>query len=134
MPASALTGRSPAPSAAHTRRQRDRAAMQQTINSRWSSYARRRPQRVVHWFHVSSPGELDVMRKTRILWLGVTLVAIVNLLLTLQGELKFSPTDERPERGDASERFDEPREARFDAPDAAARSDVARRQPVDDRL
>jgi len=64
------------------------------------------------------------MRKAQILWLGVTVVAIASLLLTLRT---------RPERGDSSERFEEEVEARFDAPDAAARSDLARRQPVDGR-
>ena len=43
------------------------------------------------------------MRKTRILWLGATTVAIGSLLLTLQT---------RPERGDTTERFEEPGEAR----------------------
>src|SRR4030095_3146758 len=38
------------------------------------------------------------------------------------------------ERDDTSERFDERTEARFDAPDAAARSDLARRQPTDGGL
>ena len=40
----------------------------------------------------------------------------------------------RPERRDTSERFDGRGEARFDAPDAAARSDLARRRPVDARI
>ena len=64
------------------------------------------------------------MRKAHILWLGVTLVAIAGLLMARQT---------RPERRDTL-RFEEPGEARFDAPDAAARSDLARRQPVDGRL
>src|SRR5690348_16848098 len=64
------------------------------------------------------------MRNAQLLWLGATTVAIGILLLTLQT---------RPERGDTSERFDEELEARFDSPDAAARSDLARRQPTDGR-
>lgn len=65
------------------------------------------------------------MRKAHILWLVATMVAIGSLLLTLQT---------RRERGDTSERFDEPGEARLDAPDAAAQSDLARRQPTDGGL
>src|SRR5688572_27102853 len=69
-----------------------------------------------------------MMRITGILWLGATTVAIGSLLLTLQT---------RPERRDtATERFEEPGETepRFDEPDAAARADLARRQPTDGRL
>ncbi len=62
------------------------------------------------------------MRKAQIFWIGATMVAIATLLLTLQT---------RPERGDTPERFDEAGEARVDAPDAAAHSDLARRQPTD---
>jgi photosystem II stability/assembly factor-like uncharacterized protein len=58
------------------------------------------------------------MRKTQILWLGATTVAIGSLLLMLQT---------RPQRRD-------PSKPRLDAPDAAARSDLARRQPTDARL
>src|SRR3954452_11366437 len=58
------------------------------------------------------------MRKGHILWLGATTVAIGSLLLTLHS---------RPERRDRTT-------PRFDAPDAAARSDLARRQPTDGRL
>ena len=65
------------------------------------------------------------MRKVQSLWLVATMVAIGSLLLTLHTQ---------PERGDTSERRDEPGEARFDEPDAAARSDLARRQPTDGRL
>ena len=65
------------------------------------------------------------MRKTRIFWLAATAVAIGGLLMTLHT---------RPERRDTSERFDEPGEARVDAPDAAAHSDLARRQPTDSRI
>src|SRR5688500_865782 len=65
-----------------------------------------------------------MMRNAHILWLGATTVAIGMLLLTLQT---------RPERGDTSERFKEPGEARTDEPGAAARSDLARRQPTDGR-
>src|SRR5689334_25422647 len=61
------------------------------------------------------------MRKTQILWLSATTVAIAGLLITLQ-----TP----PERGETFERFDEAGEARSDEPDAAARSDLARRQPA----
>jgi hypothetical protein len=67
------------------------------------------------------------MRKTRIFWLAATIVAIGGLLLTLH-------TRPPAERHDTSERFDERAEARFDAPDAAARSDLARRQPTDGGL
>src|SRR5687767_8233321 len=84
-----------------------------------------RPSNCSKCFHVSSQGELNVMRKTRIFWLAATVVAIGGLLMTLQT---------RPERGDTPERFDEAGEARVDAPDAAARSDLARRQPVDARI
>ena len=71
------------------------------------------------------------MRKAQIFWIGVTIVAIGSLLLMLHT---------RRERGDALlpfqavERFAEADEARTDAPDAAARSDLARRQPIDGRL
>jgi hypothetical protein len=58
------------------------------------------------------------MRKGHILWLGATLVAIGSLLLTLQT---------RPERHAT-------KTPRFDEPDAAARSDIARRQATDGRL
>src|SRR5690349_19528572 len=69
------------------------------------------------------------MRKAQILWLGATMVATGSLLLTLQT---------RPEHRDtwfrfqATERFEEPgeKEPRFDEPDAAARADLARRQPA----
>jgi hypothetical protein len=57
------------------------------------------------------------MRRARILPLIATTVAIGSLLLTLQT---------RPERYDTTTRFDEP--------DAAARSDLARRQPSDGQL
>jgi photosystem II stability/assembly factor-like uncharacterized protein len=66
-------------------------------------------------------------RETRILWLAATLV-IGSLLLTLLT---------RPELRDiTTERFEEPGETepRFDEPDAAARADLARRQPVDARV
>jgi hypothetical protein len=56
--------------------------------------------------------------KGRILWLGATTVAIGSLLMALQS---------RPERRDTTT-------PRFDEPDAAARSDLARRQPTDGRL
>jgi hypothetical protein len=65
------------------------------------------------------------MRKARLLWFGATTVAIGTLLLTLKT---------RPDRGDTPERFDEAGEARLDSPDAAARSDLARRQPADGGL
>jgi hypothetical protein len=65
------------------------------------------------------------MRTTRIFWLGATAVAIGSLLMTLHT---------RPERRDTSERFDDTGEARVDAPDAAAHSDLARRQPTDRRI
>ena len=58
------------------------------------------------------------MRKARILWLVVTTMAIGGLLMTLQ-----TP----PERRETST-------PRLDEPDAAARSDLARRQPTDGRL
>src|SRR3954469_4386858 len=58
------------------------------------------------------------MRKGHILWLGATAVAIGSLLLTLHP---------RPQRRDTTT-------PRFDSPDAAARSDLARRQPADGRL
>ncbi|MEO7133889.1 MAG: hypothetical protein ABI024_06670, partial [Vicinamibacterales bacterium] len=58
------------------------------------------------------------MRIGRIFWLGATTVAMGSLLLTLQT---------RPERRDAPA-------PRFDEPGAAARSDLARRQPSDGRL
>src|SRR5687767_9482500 len=56
--------------------------------------------------------------RPRILWLAATTMAIGSLLLTLQT---------RPERRDTTT-------PRFDAPDAAAHSDLARRQPADGRL
>ena len=67
------------------------------------------------------------MRKAQILWLGATMVAIGSLLITLQT---------RPERRDTvTERFYERGEdERFDEPDAAAQSDLARRQPTDGGL
>ncbi len=65
------------------------------------------------------------MRKAQITWFGATLAAIGALLLTLHTQ---------PGRRDMRERFDETREARTDAPDAAAQSDLARRQPVDGRI
>jgi hypothetical protein len=58
------------------------------------------------------------MRTARLFWLGATTVAIGSLLMTL-------PT--RPERRDTTT-------PRFDEPGAAARSDLARRQPTDGRL
>lgn len=58
------------------------------------------------------------MRKARILWLGVTTVAVGSLLTTLST---------RPERRDTAT-------PRFDEPGAAARSDLARRQPTDGRV
>ena len=63
------------------------------------------------------------MRNAPMLWFGATTMAIGVLLLTLQT---------RPER-DTPERFEEPGEARNDEPAAAARSDLARRQPTDGR-
>ena len=60
------------------------------------------------------------MRKAQILWLGATTVAISSLLVTLQT---------RPERRDAATPTLEA--PRFDEPGAAARSDLARRQPPD---
>jgi hypothetical protein len=65
------------------------------------------------------------MRKAQSFWIGATSLAIGTLLLTLQT---------RPERGDTAERFEEPGEARTDEPDAAAQSDLARRQPTDGRI
>src|SRR5215212_1038544 len=58
------------------------------------------------------------MRKAHILWLGGTTVAIGSLLMTLHT---------RPERRDRTT-------PRHDEPGAAARSDLARRQPADRRL
>src|SRR3954471_804686 len=58
------------------------------------------------------------MRKAQILWLGATTVAIGSLLLTLHTG---------PQRRDTTT-------PRVDSPDAAARSDLARRQPADRRL
>src|SRR3954452_3242637 len=58
------------------------------------------------------------MRKAQILWFGAAMVASGSLLLTLHT---------RPERRDITA-------PRVDAPDAAARSDLARRQPTDGRL
>ena len=57
------------------------------------------------------------MRVGAVLWLGVTMAAIGTLLM---------PLHTRPERDTTMPRFDEP--------DAAARSDLARRQPTDGRL
>ena len=54
------------------------------------------------------------MSTARILWHGVTLVAIGSLLMTLHT---------RPEHRDATA-------PRFDAPEAAAQADLARRQPT----
>ncbi len=59
LPTSPLTGRSQAPSAAHTRRHRD-PAMQQTINFRWSSRSRRcreldEPDAAAAIWHAVSP-------------------------------------------------------------------------------
>src|SRR5688572_15595217 len=65
------------------------------------------------------------MRKAQIFWSGATIVAIGSLLLTHQP---------RPQRGETPARSDEAGEARADAPDAAARADLARRQPTDGRL
>lgn len=61
------------------------------------------------------------MRNLTVL-LGVTAMAIGSLLLTLHT---------RPPRGDAPQRVDEAGQARLDAPDASAHSDLARRQPTD---
>src|SRR5215218_7269173 len=58
------------------------------------------------------------MCRAQILWFGATTVAIGSLLMLLQT---------RPERRDTTT-------PRFDEPDAAARSDLARRQPTDGRL
>jgi hypothetical protein len=58
------------------------------------------------------------MRTARILWLGATTVAIGSLVMSLQT---------RPERRDSTSPL-------FDEPGAAARSDLARRQPSDARL
>jgi photosystem II stability/assembly factor-like uncharacterized protein len=58
------------------------------------------------------------MRITRILWLAATTAAIGSLLMTLPGQ---------PEHREAAV-------PRFDEPGAAARSDLARRQPADGRL
>jgi hypothetical protein len=65
------------------------------------------------------------MRNTRSLWLAATTVAIGTLLLTL-GELKLPPASPRLERDTTA--------PRYDAPDAAAESDLARRQPADARI
>jgi hypothetical protein len=65
------------------------------------------------------------MRNAEILWISATAVAIGALLLSLQT---------RPQRGGTRELFDEAGEARVDAPDAAAHSDLARRQPTDRAL
>src|SRR5687767_7181992 len=62
--------------------------------------------------------DIPAMTRNRIFWLGATTVAISGLLLTLQ-----TP----PERRDRTT-------PRFDEPDAAAQSDLARRQPADGRL
>jgi photosystem II stability/assembly factor-like uncharacterized protein len=61
---------------------------------------------------------MELMRTTRILWLGATTLAISGLLLTLQT---------RPEQRDRTT-------PRFDEPDAAAQSDLARRRPSDGRV
>src|SRR5687767_464766 len=61
----------------------------------------------------------DLMRTERNLWRGATTLTIgILLLMTLQT---------RPERSHTTT-------PRFDEPGAAARSDLARRQPVDARL
>src|SRR5215208_4212004 len=67
------------------------------------------------------------MRETRILWLAATAV-IGSLLLTFLTRSELRDTE--------TERFEEPGETepRFDEPDAAARADLARRQPTDARL
>ena len=59
-----------------------------------------------------------MVRTIRILWLGATTVAIGSLLMTLH-----TP----PERRDWTT-------PRHDEPDAAARSDLARRQPINGRF
>src|SRR5436190_11182320 len=107
-------GRSQSPSAAHTRRHRDRAGMQHTMNLRWSSYARNKLITVLHWSHVDRFKGFR-MRKAQTLWLGATMVAIGSLLMSLQP---------RHERRDTTR-------PRVDEPGAAARSDLARRQPTD---
>src|SRR5688572_27359595 len=58
------------------------------------------------------------LMRRRILWLAATTVAIGSLLMTLQT---------RPQRRDTAT-------PRFDEPGAAARDDLARRQPIDGRL
>ena len=58
------------------------------------------------------------MCRAQNLWLGATTLAIGSLLITMQT---------RPERRDTTA-------PRFDDPGAAARSDLARRQPIDGRL
>src|SRR4051812_717735 len=57
------------------------------------------------------------MRKAQVLWLGAAMVASGSLLLTLHT---------RPQRHDTTT-------PRLDAPDAAARADLARRQPTGGR-
>src|SRR5688572_29252325 len=61
---------------------------------------------------------LALMRRAPLLWLGATTVAIGRLLMTFEMG---------PERRDTTA-------ARFDEPGAAARDDLARRQPADGRL
>ena len=86
--------------------------MPETIRFRWSSYTRATLRSVCSLVTVCR------LCANRILWLGATTVAIGSLLLTLQT---------RPERRDTTT-------PRFDEPGAAARSDLARRQPTDGRL
>src|ERR687894_143796 len=74
---------------------------------------------VLPCFHVSSEDEtIGPMRKAQIFWIGATMLAIGALLITLQ---------RRPEHQDTTT-------PRMDEPDAAAQSDLARRQPTDGRL
>src|SRR3954454_18320374 len=82
-----------------------------------SSYARNKLITVLHWSHVDRFKGFR-MRKAQILWLGATMVAIASLLISLQP---------RQERRDTTR-------LRVDEPGAAARSDLARRQPADRRL
>src|SRR3954454_1212755 len=79
-----------------------------------SSYARNKLITVLHWSHVDRFKGFR-MRKAQILWLGATMVAIASLLISLQP---------RQERRDTTA-------PRSDEPGAAARSDLARRQPRD---
>src|SRR5688572_8117100 len=71
----------------------------------------------------SAGGHTLEARMKRPLWLGATTVAIGSLLVTLSTG---------PERRDTS--FPLQATPRFDEPGAAARSDLARRQPIDGRL